>query len=139
MSEDINNSNEMKPIEIDENDLAPIVNESDSINLNSNESEPHNYTEFKVEKTKDGKELEIIESKKNDTTEKFKREIAVYGVIVSRLDYPEVIKYGSENIRVSPRARLPKIQEALLSKDKAGIIKLPKGLFFVKNSEVNDG
>jgi hypothetical protein len=46
------------------------------------------------------------------------------GTLVSKLNQPEIIQYGAEEIRVSPRAKIKNIDGSLL-----GV--LPKGISFI--------
>lgn len=49
----------------------------------------------------------------------------VYGILVSRLDHPVTVKYGAEEIRLSPRGQTNILAKSLLGP-------LPAGVLFVQ-------
>lgn len=50
----------------------------------------------------------------------------ILGTLVSKLDYPVYITYAGDTTMVSPRARTPNVEKALLGE-------LPTGLSFIPN------
>ena len=88
-----------------------------------NEIKPTDETKTEVlSENKDGEDKILNEIKPTDETKTEQKQ--VFGILISRSDEPITIEYDNNNIRVSPRARINKIEKNKLPKH------LPKGLYF---------